>query len=154
MRMFSLSSSHPPPPLCSEQCRWCSVRPQILRNPGDQARENVLYSSLPLHSFSCTFMGFTYRSHFLGDESHDLHCFTHIMNICWCARIWTQTQTRAHTSTTFSYTRACTKELESRASAGNMQLCGYDVIDFLHWLEAAWCRAIRQRWKVPRCVEY
>lgn len=44
--------------------------------------------------------------------------------------------------------------LESRASAGNMQLCGYDVIDFLHWLEAAQCRTIRERWKVPRCVEY
>lgn len=52
--MFSLFSSHPPPPppLCSEQCRWCSVRPQILRNPGDHARENVLNSALPLPSFS------------------------------------------------------------------------------------------------------
>lgn len=46
------------------------------------------------------------------------------------------------------------KALESRASASNMQLCGYDVIDFLHWLEAVQCRAIRERWKVPRRVEY
>lgn len=60
-----------------------------------------------------------------------------------------------HNSTpTFSYTQACTKAPEARASAGNMQLCGYDVIDFLHWLEAVRCRAIRERWKVPRCVEY
>ena len=61
--------------------------------------------------------------------------------------------TNAHTPT-FFYTQACTKALESRASAGNMQLCGYDVIDFLHWLEAAQCRTIREHWKVPRCVEY
>lgn len=60
-----------------------------------------------------------------------------------------------HNSTpTFSYTQACTKAPEARASAGNMQLCGYDVIDFLHWLEAVRCRAIRERWKVPCCVEY
>lgn len=33
--------------------------------------------------------------------------------------------------------RACAQTPEAHASAANMQLCGDDVIDFLHWLEAA-----------------
>lgn len=32
--------------------------------------------------------------------------------------------------------QACTQTSAAHASAANMQLCGDDVIDFLHWLEA------------------
>ncbi len=83
---------------------------------------------------------YTHNEHMLGYKSSNTNA-----QIQECCHIILDTSTKAH---------ACTKALVARASAGNMQLCGYDVIDFLHWLEAARCRAIRERWKVPRCVEY
>lgn len=48
----------------------------------------------PMHA------GCKYHSNSLGDESHDLYCFTYIMNICWCTSIWTQEYTHVllHTS--------------------------------------------------------
>lgn len=154
--VLSLPPAPPPPPLCSERCRWRSVRPQDIKKPRRPwGWECTLFSSTfaairqraRIHQ-RAMHAGLEYQSNGSGDELHDLHCFTPIMNMCWCTSIWEQMHT--------ALPRVLTDKpaLEARASAGNMQLCGYDVIDFLHWLEAARCRVIRERWKVPRCVEY
>ena len=70
MRVIFLSSSHPPPWLCAEQCRWCSVRLQTLRNPREQVCENVLHSTQSLESFKRAFL--LTREPYMGAASKPL----------------------------------------------------------------------------------
>lgn len=69
---------------------------KILRNPGDQEGENVLFLCyLDTHSAArwdslVVHADREYHSHCPGDESHDLCCFAPIMNICWCTSMWAQ----------------------------------------------------------------
>lgn len=60
--------------------------------------------------------------------------------------------TERPSSRPLSYTQ---KARESRGSAGNMQLCGYDVIDFsCNVWKLRHAKRLESAQKVPCCVEY
>lgn len=117
---------------------------KILTNPRDQEGENALCSPLPWQPCpgthqraTCTGWVSLLRDSAQGEESHDPGWSTPIMNICWCLSVWEQMHFVLKYSHALILTQPCTQTPEARACAANMQLCGYDVIDFLRWLEAA-----------------
>lgn len=127
----SLPHSFPPP-----QCRWRSQKPWRPRG-----WECILFfatlTAMLWYPPERHVHGLSVSASAQGEESHDPCWSTPIMNICWHLSIWEQMHFVLKYSHALIIAQACAQTPEAHASAANMQLCGDDVIDFLHWLEAA-----------------
>lgn len=112
---------------------------KTVRNPRDQ--ECTLFSATLTAVLWCPaeshVHGLRISASAQGEESHDPCWSTPIMNICWRLSVGEQMHFVLKYSHALILTQACTQTQEAHASAANVQLCGDDVIDFLHWLEAA-----------------
>lgn len=144
------SSPLHPPPSSSILLRWCSVARKTLRSPGEpggRERSPSSTTSTPSFGSAPVFTGEPRASVSprlaQGMNSHDPPLFyTSVMNICWR----TPTHAPAH-----KHPR------RQRRLAPLLVTCNYVAmmsLIFLHWLEAAQRRVIRESWKVPRRVEY
>lgn len=112
------------------------------KNPWEQEGENALCSPATMTAVlwyppQRHVHGLSISASAQGEESHDPCWSTPIMNICWRLSIWEQMHFVLKHSHALILAQACAQTPEAHASAANMQLCGDDVIDFLHWLEAA-----------------
>lgn len=135
-------------PSSSSSCDGAAFARKTLRSPGEpggRERSPSSTTSTPSFGGAPVFTGEPCASVSprlaQGMNSHDPPLFyTSVMNICWR----TPTHAPAH--------KHPRKQL-----APLLVTCNYVAmmsLIFLHWLEAAQRRVIRECWKVPRRVEY